>query len=89
MQVALPEALSAEATKRGIEEGLKRFATGLLRTVALGGAAGPAPAHGPSRAWSATSSNQLQGMLANDFNVEAADLAEGLAPDGGGPSDRG
>ena len=35
VQVPVPEALSAEAAKRGIEEGLKRFATGLLRTVAL------------------------------------------------------
>ena len=43
VQVPLPEALSAEGAKRGIEEGLKRFATGLLRTVALVTPPAPAP----------------------------------------------
>ncbi len=80
VQVALPEALSAEATKRGIEEGLKRFATGLLRTVALV-TPPPPPPHMAQQGMVGNQFNQLRGMLANDFNVEAADLAEGLAPE--------
>ena len=35
VQIPLPEGLSEEATRRGVEEGLKRFASGLLKTVAL------------------------------------------------------
>ena len=80
VQVPVPEALSAEAAKRGIEEGLKRFAAGLLRTVAL--VTPPAP--GPYMAQQGMMGNQfsqLQGLLANDFDVEATDLAEGVAPE--------
>ena len=80
VQIPLPEALSAEATKRSLEEGLKRFATGLLRTVAL--VAPPAPP--PYMAQQGMGGNlfsQLQGTLANDFNVETTDLADGQAPE--------
>ena len=82
VQVPLPEALSAEAAKRGIEEGLKRFATGLLRTVAL--VAPPAPPPYMAQQGMGMAGNQfsqLQGLLSNDFNVETADLAEGVVPE--------
>ena len=48
VQVPVPEALSTEAAKRGIEEGLKRFAAGLLRTVALVTPPAPSALHGPA-----------------------------------------
>lgn len=80
VQMPLPEARSAEATKRGIEEGLKRFATGLLRTVALAAPPAPPP-YMASQGMGGNQFSQLQGTLANDFNVETTDLAEGVVPD--------
>ena len=82
VQVPLPEALSAEAAKRGIEEGLKRFATGLLRTVAL--VTPPAPPPYMAQQGMGMPGNQfsqLQGLLSNDFNVETTELAEGVVPE--------
>ena len=80
VQIPLPDPLSAEATKRGIEEGLKRFATGLLRTVALVSPPAPSPYMG-NQAMGGNQFSQLSGTLANDFNVESADLAEGAVPE--------
>ena len=80
IQMPLPEALSAEATKRGLEEGLKRFATGLLRTVALVTPPAPAP-YMAQQGLGGNQFNQLQGSLSNDFNVETTDLADGAAPE--------
>ena len=80
VQIPLPDALSAEATKRGIEEGLKRFASGLLRAVAL--VTPPAPP--PYMAQQGVTGNQftqLQGTLANELDVETTDLADGTVPD--------
>ena len=70
VQIPLPEGLSEEATARGVEEGLKRFASGLLKTVALmapeanpyAGMMGQAPAGNQFR--------QLTEFLQGDFNVE-------------------
>ena len=80
VQVPVPEALSAEAAKRGIEEGLKRFAAGLLRTVALVTPPAPAP-YMAQQGMAGNQFSQLQGLLANDFDVETTDLAEGVAPE--------
>ena len=80
VQVPLPEALSAEAAKRGIEEGLKRFASGLLRTVALVTPPAPAP-YMAQQGMAGNQFSQLQGLLANDFNVEITDLSEGVTPE--------
>ena len=80
VQVPVPEALSTEAAKRGIEEGLKRFAAGLLRTVALVTPPAPAP-YMAQQGMGGNQFSQLQGLLANDFDVEATDLAEGVAPE--------
>ena len=35
VQIPVPEGLSQEALKKSLDEGLKRFATGLLKTVVL------------------------------------------------------
>ena len=80
VQIALPEARSEEATRRGIEEGLKRFATGLLRTVALVTPPAPPP-YMANQGMGGNQFNQLQGTLANDFNVETTDLADGVVPE--------
>ena len=72
--------MSAEATKRALEEGLKRFATGLLRTVALVAPPAPPP-YMAQQGMGGNQFSQLQGTLANDFNVETNDLADGLAPE--------
>lgn len=81
VQIPLPEGLSEEATRRGIEEGLKRFAAGLLKTVALmapeanpyAGMMGQPPAGNQFQ--------QLTEFLQGDFNVEASQLIEGRVPE--------
>ncbi len=80
VQIALPEARSEEATRRAIEEGLKRFASGLLRTVALVAPPAPSP-YTANQGMGGNQFNQLQGVLANDFNVETSDLADGVVPE--------
>ena len=80
VQMPLSEPRSAEATKRGIEEGLKRFATGLLRTVALVAPPAPPP-YMAGQGMGGNQFNQLQGTLANDFNVETTDLSDGVVPE--------
>ncbi len=81
VQVALPEALSAEAAKRSLEEGLKRFATGLLRSVALVTPTSPPAFMGQPPGMAGDTYNQLRDTLGNDFNVESTDLSDGVAPD--------
>lgn len=79
VQIPLPEALSAQATQQGLEEGLKRFASGLLRTVAL-----VTPTPDPLMAQQGivgNQFNQLRGVLANDFDVETTELADGVTPE--------
>jgi len=79
VQISLPQALSEEATRHGLEEGLKRFASGLLKTVAI-----MAPERSPYEAFGAPASNhyvQLSDALQADFSVEKTVLAEGRVPD--------
>ena len=80
VQVPLPEALSAEAAKRSIEEGLKRFATGLLRSIALVAPEAPPP-YMAQQGMGGNQFVQLRGTLENDFSVAATDLAEGTVPE--------
>ncbi|MCY4565320.1 MAG: Gldg family protein, partial [Gammaproteobacteria bacterium] len=80
VQIPIPDALSEEAARRGIEEGLKRFAAGLLRTVALVAPTAPPP-YMAGQGMGGNQFSQLQGTLANDFNVETTDLAEGVVPE--------
>lgn len=81
VQVPLPEGLAEEATTKGIEEGLKRFASGLLKRVAL---VTPAPAGGENQFMPQQGNQftQLRDFLANDFEVESTNLNEGVVPTG-------
>ncbi len=80
VQIPLPEGLSVEATKRGIEEGLKRFATGILKTVALMAPEAP-PYMGMGAPPAGNQFLQLRDTLQADFNVELTQLNEGRVPD--------
>ncbi len=80
VQMPLPEALSAEATRQGLEEGLKRFASGLLRTLALVTPPAPDP-YMAQQGVVGNQFNQLRGVLSNDFDVETTELAEGVTPE--------
>lgn len=79
VQIPIPEALSADATKRGIEEGLKRFASGLLKTVALVTPEAPPPYMGQQGMMS-NQYVQLRDFLQSDFSVENTNLTEGVVP---------
>ena len=80
VQVPLPENLNVEAATRTLNEGLKRFASGVLKTVALVAPEAPPPfmAQGAPRG---NEYNQLRDFLASDFNVVAADLSSGSVPE--------
>jgi len=80
VQIPIPETLSAESLKRGIEEGLKRYATGLLKKVVL---AAPEPIPPYMRQQGMAPGNeftQLQSFLTNDFDVVTDALTEGVVP---------
>jgi ABC-2 type transport system permease protein len=81
LQIPLPETLTADATRRGIEEGLKRFATGMLRTVALMAPEPPPSMMGMGPTAGGNRFGQLREFLQNDFAVVSADLADGTVPD--------
>jgi ABC-2 type transport system permease protein len=81
LQVPIPENLSEEATRRAIGEGLKRFASGMLKSIALVvDESAPMmmgmPQPGGSRV------EELKQYLQQDFNVVANDLKSGAVPDG-------
>lgn len=80
IQLPLPEAFSVEATRRVLEEGLKRFASGLLKTVALAAPEAP-PYMGMGQPPQGNHYEQLKDVLRSDFEVETTDLAEGVVPD--------
>jgi len=80
VQIPLPTALSVEATTRGIREGLKRYAAGLLKTVALMVPEPAPPAYGGQGAMG-NRFRQLQDFLQADFNVTTTRLAEGRVPE--------
>ena len=69
VQIPLPEALSAENLKRGIEEGLKRFASGLLKSVVLSTPESPLPNMQQQGMPPANQFTQLQDFLTSDFNL--------------------
>jgi len=81
VQVPIPEGLSSEALKKGIDDGLKRFASGLLKNVILSAPQAPPPYMQQQGMPRGNEFNQLQGVLSGDFEVSRDDLASGLVPD--------
>jgi len=80
VQVPIPEALSEEGVKRGIEEGLKRYATGLLKAVVLS-APEPVPPYMQQQGTPPGNEfTQLQSFLTSDFEVAANRLEDGVVP---------
>ena len=81
VQTALPESMDADGLKRSLEEGLKRFAEGLLQTVALNAPAAPNPYM--QQQMPTPPGNQyedLRQFLAVDFDIESATLDAGGIP---------
>ena len=81
VQMPLPEAMDRDGLRRGIEEGLKRFATGLLKTVALEAPQGIPPYMQQQMQQPPGNEFQtLREVLGADFDVETASLEDGAAP---------
>lgn len=77
--VPLPEGLDKAGLKRSLEAGLKRFASGFLKTVAL-----YTPAASPELArfgLGGLQYDQLREKLGTDFAVRDTDLTSGRVPD--------
>jgi ABC-2 type transport system permease protein len=81
LQIPLPDTLTADATRRGIEEALKRFADGLLKTVAMAAPEAPPPMMGMPQPAGGNSFAQLRDYLSQDYRVVDADLASGRVPE--------
>ena len=81
VQIPVPEGLSQEALRRGIDEGLKRFASGLLRTVVLVAPLAPPPYLQQQGAPRGNEFVQLEGELSADFDVVRDDLSSGVVPE--------
>ena len=78
VQIPLPEDYKADGFKRGMEAGLKRFASGFLKTVGL-----VAPQSNPYLAqmgMSTRSFAQLQKTLSENMTVKDIDLKDGQLP---------
>ena len=84
VQMPLPEALDQDGLRRGIEEGLKRFAAGLLKNVAFSAPQGMPPyMQQQMPGMQQPQGNEFQGLrdvLSADFDVDTATLDEGNAP---------
>ena len=84
VQMPLPESLDQDGLRRGIEEGLKRFATGLLKNVALSAPqAIPPYMQQQMPGMQQPQGNEFQGLretLGTDFDVDTAMLDDGNAP---------
>ena len=83
LQLPLPESLDKDGLRRGIEEGLKRFAVGLLKTVALSAPQAPPAYMQQQMQMQQPPGNEFQSLrevLRADFNVESANLDDGIAP---------
>ncbi len=79
VQMPIPESLDRDGLKRGIEEGLKRFAAGLLKTVAVSAPQGLPPYMQQQMQMQQPPGNEFQGMrdvLSADFDVESAVLSD-------------
>lgn len=81
VQMPIPETLDREGLRRGIEEGLKRYAVGLLKAVGLSAPQGIPPymqqqmphmQQPPGNEF-----NGLRDILDSDFSVQSVDLASG------------
>ncbi len=80
VQVPVPAALSPESVKQSLEEGLKRFATGLLKTVALAAPASPPPYMQQQGMPPGNQFNELEAYLQADFDVVRDGLNDGEVP---------
>lgn len=79
VQLPIPDALDAESFRRILEDGLERFATGLLKTVVMVTPPPPAPFLAQQGVTS-PQYNQLREFLRIDYQVELSDLADGVVP---------
>ncbi|MCP5179291.1 MAG: Gldg family protein [Pseudomonadales bacterium] len=79
VQIPLVEGLTAESTTKAIEDGLKRFARGLLKRVVLV-TPSPMPGQMPYMQPQGNQFSQLRDLLASDFEVESATLDDGKVP---------
>ena len=83
VQMPLPDPLDADGLRRNLEEGLKRFATGLLKSVALSAPQGVPPYMQQMPQMQQPQGNEFQSLrevVGADFNVETATLDGGAAP---------
>ena len=83
VQLPLPESLDADGLRRGIEEGLKRFATGLLKTVAVSAPQGMPPYMQQQMPMQPPPGNEFESLrevLRADFDLESATLTDGKPP---------
>ena len=80
VQIPIPDDLSSEALQRSVQEGLKRFASGLLKSVVLAAPAPVPPYLQQQGAPPGNQFNQLQGFLTGDFELKTDDLSSGQVP---------
>ena len=78
VQIPIPESLDADGLKRGLTEGLKRFAEGLLKKVAVHLPPAPNPYMQQQRPMpQGDQFENLRSFLAVDFDVSSASLDSG------------
>ena len=83
VQLPLPDPLDGDGLRRNMEEGLKRFATGLLKTVGFSAPQPTPPYMQQMPQMQQPPGNEFQRLrdfVSADFNIETANLDDGSAP---------
>ena len=83
VQLPLPQTRDADSFRRMLDDGLKRFATGLLKTAVLVTPPMPPPQFAQQMAQQGglpNSYQQLQQFLSADYTIESSDLMDGVVP---------
>ncbi|MEE4314380.1 MAG: Gldg family protein [Desulfofustis sp.] len=81
IEIPLPEDFSEEGMQRAIEAGIKRFASGFTKTVALHAPTPPPELMQYGMAGAARQFNLLKNVLAEQHRVVDTDLKNGRVPD--------
>lgn len=81
VQIPLPQGLSEEAATQGVKEGLKRFASGLLKTVALSAPKRAPNIFGQQQGPQPNSYRELKDFLQSDLTIIEPNLNQGRVDD--------
>ncbi|MEM7216725.1 MAG: DUF4350 domain-containing protein [Pseudomonadota bacterium] len=79
VQLPVPETRDADGFRRVLDDGMKRFAAGLLKSIVMV-TPPPVPPQMAQQGMAGSSYNQLREFLSADYDVSSDDLSSGAVP---------